>query len=136
MLAGVYMNAPTLRDLRHWIRPFLQRQRPSSGQKWRMYEIQSVDFYFISSSSSLGFNFGFILLVIHLAFIVVLYWGLAAEVGSKQRHSERHLCKTTGASPIQPHILCVQLLHHFFHRYKGSYIQVLDSDNSNSRLTG
>lgn len=57
MLAGVYMNAPTLRDLRHWIRPFLQRQRPSSGQKWRMYEIQSVDFYFIFSSSSLGFNF-------------------------------------------------------------------------------
>ena len=57
MLAGVSMNAPTLRDLRHWIRPFPKRPRPSSEQKWRMHEIQSVDFYFLFSSSSLGFYF-------------------------------------------------------------------------------
>lgn len=41
---------------------------------------------------------------------------LGGEDGTKQRHHEGHLCKTARASSIQPRIICIQLLHHFFHR--------------------
>lgn len=124
-IGGVNTNAPTLRDLGHRIRPFPKKQRPSSEQKWRTYWIQAMDFFIFSSSSWSFFSSASSFwpsFLLTSTITVVPYWGLAAsEDGTKQRHSECHLCKTAWVSFIQHRVIHVQLLHYFFNLHKGSW---------------